>query len=279
MADKNTEQVTESDEPHRSEQGLGSKIMNWYGTPDDWKIEIYPMPYGFHCSPYQDKTFQPQVASSGANSVSDILRMSKIIIVGDVAVGKTCLVTRFCHNTFNCDYKSTIGVDFEIAKFDILGIPFNLQIWDTAGQERFKCIASSYYRKAQVIILVFDFSNMYSLHNMNIWLEQTLKCNDHSILFLVGTKKDIVSNSLYLLTEKEAISYANEIKAEYWPVSAKTGENVTSFFCRVAALAFTENMIKEFEKRPAIKMAEKFVKISKVNKHRKSGNKCFSKCS
>lgn len=60
--------------------------------------------------------------------------MSKVIIVGDMAVGKTSLVQRFVTNSFNHDYKATIGVDFEIEKFLILNANFNLQIWDTAGQ-------------------------------------------------------------------------------------------------------------------------------------------------
>lgn len=48
---------------------------------------------------------------------------------------------RLCHNTFDRNYKATIGVDFEVEKFSVLGVPISLQIWDTAGQERFKCIA------------------------------------------------------------------------------------------------------------------------------------------
>jgi small GTP-binding protein len=70
------------------------------------------------------------------------IRMSKVIILGDMGVGKTSLVNRFVNNSFNKDYKATIGVDFEVERFKILGLPFNLQIWDTAGQERFKCIAA-----------------------------------------------------------------------------------------------------------------------------------------
>ena len=46
--------------------------------------------------------------------------MSKVIIVGDMAVGKTSLVQRFVTNSFNHDYKATIGVDFEIEKFQHL---------------------------------------------------------------------------------------------------------------------------------------------------------------
>ncbi|XP_026581648.1 ras-related protein Rab-34-like, partial [Pseudonaja textilis] len=76
-------------------------------------------------------------------------KISKIIAVGDLSVGKTCLINRFCKDTFDKNYKATIGVDFEMERFEILGVPFSLQLWDTAGQERFKCIASTYYRGAQ----------------------------------------------------------------------------------------------------------------------------------
>ena len=50
---------------------------------------------------------------------------------------------RLCYNAFDRNYKTTIGVDFEVERFLILGVPISLQIWDTAGQERFKCIAGN----------------------------------------------------------------------------------------------------------------------------------------
>jgi Ras-related protein Rab-34 len=65
-----------------------------------------------------------------------------VIVIGDTAVGKTCLVQRYVSNSFSKDYKATIGVDFEVEQFKILNVPFGIQIWDTAGQERFKSIAS-----------------------------------------------------------------------------------------------------------------------------------------
>ncbi|KFM77925.1 Ras-related protein Rab-34, partial [Stegodyphus mimosarum] len=83
-------------------------------------------------------------------------------------------------------------------------------------QEKFKCIASSYYRGARVVILVFDFSHISSLYNILNWLNETSKCNEKPLLFLVGTKKDIVTKSVYKLTEDEAVKLANTINAEYW---------------------------------------------------------------
>ncbi|XP_068094465.1 ras-related protein Rab-36 [Hyperolius riggenbachi] len=178
------------------------------------------------------------------------LKMSKVVMVGDLYVGKTSLINRFCKNVFDRDYKATIGVDFEIERFEILGIPFNLQIWDTAGQEKFKCIASAYYRGAQVIITAFDLGDIQTLEHTRHWLQDALKENepDSCSIFLVGTKKDTLSEAECERTEQDAVKLAVEMKAEYWSVSAKTGEHVKDFFFRVAALAFEESMKRELEK-------------------------------
>ncbi|KAM3854875.1 LOW QUALITY PROTEIN: ras-related protein Rab-34 [Vipera latastei] len=164
-------------------------------------------------------------------------KISKIIVVGDLSVGKTCLINRFCKDTFDKNYKATIGVDFEMERFEVLGVPFSLQLWDTAGQERFKCIASTYYRGAQAIIIVFDLNDVASLDH-NQWLVDALKENDPSsvLLFLVGTKK-VSTPAQYNLVERDARKVAKEMKAEYWAVSSLTGENVREFFC-LAALTF-----------------------------------------
>uniref|UniRef100_A0A8C0G456 Ras-related protein Rab-36 n=1 Tax=Chelonoidis abingdonii TaxID=106734 RepID=A0A8C0G456_CHEAB len=122
------------------------------------------------------------------------LKISKVVVVGDLYVGKTSLINRFCKDIFDRDYKATIGVDFEIERFEIAGVPYNLQIWDTAGQEKFKCIASAYYRGAEVIITVFDLADIQTLEHTKQWLEDALRENEpgSSFIFLVGTKKDLV---------------------------------------------------------------------------------------
>uniref|UniRef100_A0A3B5PU27 RAB34, member RAS oncogene family b n=1 Tax=Xiphophorus maculatus TaxID=8083 RepID=A0A3B5PU27_XIPMA len=153
---------------------------------------------------------------------------------------------RFCRGAFDRTYKATIGVDFEMERFEVLGVPFSLQLWDTAGQERFKCIASTYYRGAQAIMVVFDLSSVNSLAHAREWLEDAMKENDPSsvLLFLVGTKKDLSLAE----TEQEAIRLSEEIKAEYWAVSAKSGDGVRNLFLRVASLTFEANVLAELER-------------------------------
>ncbi|NXU35931.1 RAB34 protein, partial [Drymodes brunneopygia] len=218
--------------------------------------------------------FHPTVASACQEQRTGTVgfKISKIIVVGDLSVGKTCLINRFCKDTFDKNYKATIGVDFEMERPSphLLHPPR----WDTAGQERFKCIASTYYRGAQgepplhppahpsvpvpvsplllspAIVIVFDVNDVGSLEHTRQWLADALKENDPSnvILFLVGSKKDLSTPAQYSLMEKDALKVAQEMQAEYWAVSSLTGENVRDFFFRVAALTFESSVQAELER-------------------------------
>lgn len=61
----------------------------------------------------------------------------KVVVIGDSAVGKTQILSRFTKNEFFFDSKSTIGVEFQTRTVTIKGKVIKAQIWDTAGQERF----------------------------------------------------------------------------------------------------------------------------------------------
>jgi small GTP-binding protein len=75
---------------------------------------------------------------------------AKIVVLGAQGVGKTSLVHRFIHHTWDpaAFQASTIGASFltkRVTDIDT-GTVVRLQIWDTAGQERFRSISRLYYR-------------------------------------------------------------------------------------------------------------------------------------
>lgn len=47
-----------------------------------------------------------------------------------------------------------------------------LQIWDTAGQERFQSIGASFYRGADVCVLVYDITAQESFEALDMWLDE-----------------------------------------------------------------------------------------------------------
>ncbi|XP_035198727.1 ras-related protein Rab-34 [Oxyura jamaicensis] len=164
----------------------------------------------------------------------------------------------FCKDTFDKNYKATIGVDFEMERFEVLGVPFSLQLWDTAGQERFKCIASTYYRGAQAIVIVFDVNDVASLEHTRQWLADALKENDPSnvILFLVGSKKDLSTPAPYSPMEKDALKGAPEMPGGLGAGSPPPGGNVRDFFFRVAALTFESSVLAELERGSARRIGD-----------------------
>ncbi|XP_050247975.1 ras-related protein RABA5b-like [Quercus robur] len=80
----------------------------------------------------------------------------KIVLIGDSAVGKSNLLSRFARNEFDTNSKATIGVEFQTQAVEIDGKEVKAQIWDTAGQERFRAVTSAYYRGAVGALIVYD---------------------------------------------------------------------------------------------------------------------------
>lgn len=96
----------------------------------------------------------------------------KIVIIGDSAVGKSNLLTRYARNEFNPNSKATIGVEFQTQSMLIDGKEVKAQIWDTAGQERFRAVTSAYYRGAVGALVVYDITRSSTFENVGRWLDE-----------------------------------------------------------------------------------------------------------
>ena len=106
----------------------------------------------------------------------------KVVIIGDSAVGKSNLLSRYARNEFNINSKATIGVEFQTQCLEIDGKEVKAQIWDTAGQERFRAVTSAYYRGALGALVVYDISRRTTFDSVERWLEE-LKSERKFIFF------------------------------------------------------------------------------------------------
>lgn len=81
----------------------------------------------------------------------------KVLVVGDLGVGKTSVIKRYVHQIFSQHYRATIGVDFalKVLHWDTDTV-IRLQLWDIAGQERYGNMTRVYYREAVGALVVFD---------------------------------------------------------------------------------------------------------------------------
>ncbi|KAL3971025.1 immunoglobulin light chain protein [Sarotherodon galilaeus] len=80
----------------------------------------------------------------------------KVLVIGDLGVGKTSIIRRYVHHTYSTNYRATIGVDFALKVLNWDSETVRLQLWDIAGQERFGNMTRVYYREAMGAFIVFD---------------------------------------------------------------------------------------------------------------------------
>ena len=115
----------------------------------------------------------------------------KLVLLGNSAAGKTCIVQRMVNNMFNANNSSTIG-----AAYTIYNVETNIkvEIWDTAGQERFYSLLPMYARGAEIIIVVIDINKSIDEQfvKWNKYIEDNQKrFSPHFKLFLVFNKNDL----------------------------------------------------------------------------------------
>lgn len=152
----------------------------------------------------------------------------KVLILGDMCVGKTCMLLRYCDNVFNDNHISTIGVDYRVKSKLINNDNIKLQIWDTAGQDRFRAITRSYYKGSNGILLIFDVTNRDSFNNVKTWINQIVEnVPTEAVIVLVANKID--SDERIIQTE-EAEEFAKSKNLIYQECSAKLNKNVVECF-------------------------------------------------
>ncbi|TVU25801.1 hypothetical protein EJB05_28311 [Eragrostis curvula] len=158
----------------------------------------------------------------------------KCIIIGDMGVGKSCLLLQFTDKRFRSVHDVTIGVEYGSRIVAVDGKPTKLQIWDTAGQEAFRSITRSYYRGAAAAILVYDISRRETFNHVTSWLQDAKElASANQTRVLIGNKCDL-SDHRRAVSYEEGARFAKEHGLLFMEASAKTAQNVEEAFIATA---------------------------------------------
>jgi Ras-related C3 botulinum toxin substrate 1 len=165
----------------------------------------------------------------------------KCVVVGDGAVGKTCLLISYTTNAFPGEYIPTVFDNYS-ANVMVDGKPINLGLWDTAGQEDYDQLRPLSYPQTDVFLICFSVISPASYENVRAkWHPEVQHHCPTTHCLVVGTKTDLRDDAAALqrLKEKnlEPISFqmgqqlAKDINAvKYMECSALTQKGLKDVF-------------------------------------------------
>ena len=158
----------------------------------------------------------------------------KIVLVGEVGVGKTSILARYVKGIYLQKPESTIGVEFSTRTVQLSnGVTVKAQIWDTAGQERYRAITSAHYRRAVGALLIYDITNYATFLAAKQWVSNLREnAEPEIVIMLVGNKQDIceLSPSSRKVPYEEGKLFADTNGLLFYEASAASAFKVKEVF-------------------------------------------------
>ena len=116
----------------------------------------------------------------------------KCVVVGDGAVGKTCLLMSYANNTFPSQYVPTVFDNYSVT-VAVGEEAYTLGLFDTAGQEEYERIRPLTFPQTDVFLVCFSVVLPSSFENIRQkWVPEILKHGPKDTPFiLVGNQMDL----------------------------------------------------------------------------------------
>lgn len=165
----------------------------------------------------------------------------KCVVVGDGAVGKTCLLISFTTNAFPKEYVPTVFDNYS-AQLTVDTRLISLNLWDTAGQEEYDRLRTLSYPQTNVFVICFCITSPPSYENIKLkWYPEVSQHCPNVPILLVGTKKDLRDDPEVLtklkeknmspITQQQGTALARQIQAsKYIECSALNQDGVSEVF-------------------------------------------------
>ena len=154
----------------------------------------------------------------------------KVMLLGEIGVGKSSLAQRLLFNRFSADYKPTIGV--EVYKYDLpagaMDVPMSLILWDTDGNFGDAIFSHVYLKQASAALIIGDLSRPDTLATMVTLGEGFAAARPGRTIQFILNKADLVTELTRVVLPAGLSSHPL-----LW-TSALSGQDVLTAFLKTA---------------------------------------------
>ena len=166
----------------------------------------------------------------------------KVLFLGDMGVGKSCLMRRFQNPHFQIGMSTTtLGLDIDFENLRIGSKLVRLQLVDTAGQEQYHSMQAMYCRGIHGIFLVCDVTRPETFDSIAYWVDYAKShCTvSNVVIMLVGNKIDQVQERR--IPFKDGEDFAKRHGLSYIETSALDVTTIESMY-----KTMTQRLIRSF---------------------------------
>ncbi|MBE9073874.1 COR domain-containing protein [Microcystis sp. LEGE 08355] len=154
----------------------------------------------------------------------------KVLLVGEGDVGKTSLLKRLLHNTFNSGEPKTPGINIE--KWPLPQKPdIRLNIWDFGGQKVMQTTHQFFLTKRSLYLLVLDNRKNEQQNRLEYWLKLIETYGGNSPVIIVGNCADENPPQVKIRTLRKKYPQITKLIA----TSCKTGVGIEQLVQEIAS--------------------------------------------
>jgi len=193
-------------------------------------------------------TIPPEIVEQGTNAILEYYRellrgceqqwVSKLVLVGEGGVGKTCLLSALREEAFS-DSPTTRGIDIRPLVLPHPKLPetqLTLNAWDFGGQEIYHATHQFFLTNRSLFLLIWNARHGYEQGKLYYWLDAIQARAPESPVLIVATWLD----------ERDADLPLDELQRKYpqikgfFKVSNKNGKGVIELKKKIAEIASTD---------------------------------------
>lgn len=170
------------------------------------------------------------------------MKQKKVMLLGDIGVGKSSIARRLIFDRFETDYKTTIGVD--LFSYDVprdeegTDTELRLSLWDTDGDFGQSIFQTVYVRGASGAVVVADVTRPLSIDKMEQLTMAFLQAFPGRSVVTVINKSDLATTEILVELRKRFADLGDG----FFVTSALNGSGILDAFRAISQTILRRNL-------------------------------------